>query len=221
MTLTLHELAHSPFCIPVRRILDAHRVSFETVAVPNWDRRAVAELTGGQYYQVPVLVHGGRIVHETASDPLAVAHYLDESFAGGTLFPDHCAGVQEIVIGHIEDTLEAIGFRLCDPAYIDSIADLGERVMVIRHKERKFGAGCVEQWRASFAGFATNFEAALAPYETRLAQCACLFGDQPVYADYALLGVLANAQNSGSYALGGRFSHLKRWEALVQGFRAG
>src|SRR5690606_25685687 len=139
--LILHELAHSPFCIPVRRILEAYERPFECVAVSASDRRGLARLTGGAYYQVPVLEDGGRVVHETAEDPLAVAHYLDMEVAGGGLFPAHCAGIQEIIIAHIEDTLEGIGFRLSDPGYVDAIEDLGERVMVIRHKERKMGVG--------------------------------------------------------------------------------
>ena len=83
MNLILHELKHSPFCIPVRRILDAYGVPFECLEVSNWDRRKLACLTEGNYYQVPVIEHGDNIVYETESDPLAVAHYLDSNFANG------------------------------------------------------------------------------------------------------------------------------------------
>lgn len=216
--MILHEFAHSPFCIPVRRILEAHGVAYERVAVPSWDRRALAELTQGAYYQVPVIEHQGTIIHETAEDPLAVAHFLDREVAGGTLFPDHCAGLHEIIVRHIEDTLEWIGFRLSDPTYIDSIDDLGERVMVIRHKERKLGPGCVEEWRRNAGALAQEFESALADYETRLSHSRFLFGDAPVYADYALGGVLGNAQHGGAYQLPSALQHLKRWESALDGY---
>ncbi|MEZ5324671.1 MAG: glutathione S-transferase family protein [Verrucomicrobiales bacterium] len=221
MSLTLFELSHSPYCIPIRRILDAHGIRFETVAVPSWDRRELARITSGTYYQVPVLNHDGTIVHETAADPLAVAHYLDRTFVAGCLFPDHCAGLQDIIVNQIENSLEGIGFRLSDPGYSDSIQDLGERTMVIRHKERKFGAGCVELWRTTAAEIASDFESALAPYETRLAHSRYLFSEHPVYADYALLGVLGNAQYGDHYTLDSQFVHLKRWESAMLRFSAG
>ena len=216
--LILHELSHSPFCIPVLRILEAYHQPCERVEVASWDRRGLARLTGGAYYQVPILEDEGRLVYETAADSLAVAHYLDAKVADGDLFPAHCLGIQEIVIAHIEDTLEGLGFRLSDPAYVDAIEDLGERVMVIRHKERKMGSGCVERSRAEAPELKVAFEAALIPYEGRLGQSDFLFGKQPVYADYALYGVLGNAQYGGAYTLGENLAHLKRWESQIAHF---
>ena len=218
--LRLHELHHSPYCIPVRRILEAHGVPFETVAVPNWDRRALARLTGGACYQVPVIEHEGAVVHETPADPLAVPRFLDQTFAQGTLFPDHCAGIHEILVEHIENDLEGIGFKLCDPDYVDAIADIGERAMVLRHKERKFGAGCVEQWRANADGLMAALETALGPFETRLTHSPFLFGEVPVYADFALLGVFGNFQHGGRHRLAPRFASLHRWQDAILAYRA-
>lgn len=215
MTLILHELRHSPFCIPVRRILDAYRISYECLEISNWDRRKLICLTEGNYYQVPVLEHGSDIVYETDSDPLAVAHFLDANFANGELFPTHCQGVHEILITYIEDTLEGIGFKLSDPGYVDTIEDLGERMMVIRHKERKLGAGCVDDWRSIASEISRQFEHCLAPLEARLTKSAFLFGEQPVYADYALFGVLGNAQFGGHYELPESLAKLKQWESRL------
>ncbi len=220
MMLRLHELRHSPYCIPVRRVLEAYGVSFETIAVPNWDRRALARLTKGACYQVPVIEYDGAVVHETPDDPFAVPRFLDRTFAGGALFPDHCAGLHEILLEHIENDLEGIGFKLCDPAYVDAIEDVGERAMVLRHKERKFGPGCVEQWRADAGKLLAALEAALAPFETRLSHAPCLFGKTPVYADYALLGVLGNFQHGGQHVLDARFTSLHRWQRALRGYSA-
>ncbi len=218
MKIRLHEMAHSPYCIPIVRILEAYDVPFERVAVPTWDRREIARLTDGAYYQVPVLEHGSEIVHETTEDPLAVPHYLDEHFTNGDLFPAQHSGIQDIVIAHIEDYLEGLGFPLTDPAIIDSIPDLGERVMLIRHKERKLGVGCVQEWRENADAIAADFESALSPYELHLRDSDYLFSDYPVFADYALYGVLGNAQFSGDFVLGDYLSSLKDWETRMKNF---
>ncbi len=216
----LHDLAHSPFCLPVKRILEAWAVPHEVRPVSIWDRRSLLELTGGAYYMVPVLEHGGGLVHETRADPLAVAHFLDREFCGGALFPEVCAGLQEVVIGHIEDTLEGIGFKLSDPGVVDAIADIGERGMAIRHKERRFGPGCVEAWRREAAALTAAFEAALQPYERRAGHSPFLFGERPVYADFALFGVIANAEYSSRYALPETLPNLKRWLAALREYYA-
>jgi glutathione S-transferase len=216
MTLFLHELAHSPFCIPVKRILEAWSIPFETRQVSAWDRRALIELTGGAYYQVPVLEYGDRIVHETADDLLSVAHFLDEEFCNGALFPDDCAGLQELVIEHIETTLEGKGFKLSDPRILDEIEDLGERIMVARHKERGFGPGCVNRWREGATALAREFESALEPYERRLGHLPFLFGERPVYADFALFGVVGNAEFGGHYQLPPTFQNLLRWQSAMK-----
>ncbi len=222
MSLILHEMAHSPYCIPVKRFLEAYGVSFELVTVPAWDRKDLARLTGGAYYQVPVLEHEGNLIHETQEDPLAVAHYLDEKFSGGALFPDHCAGLQELIIPQIENDLEGNGFKIGDPAYTDRIEDIGARTMVIRHKERSFGVGCVEEWRKNNADLVEAFENGLEPFELRLANVSgsYLFGDVPVYTDYALYGVIGNVLFDGSRKLNPRFESLIRWMEDLENFSA-
>ena len=116
--------------------------------------------------------------------------------------------------------MEGIGFRLSDPGYVDTIQDLGERVMVIRHKERKLGAGCVDEWRRMAAEIGRQFEDGLKPLEARLAETHFLFGERPVYADYALFGVLRNAQFGGHYDLPGTLAKLKEWECNLDEFSA-
>ncbi len=216
MNVKLHEMSHSPYCIPVARILEAYAIPFERVPVSAWDRREIARLTGGNYYQVPVLENGSDIIHETPDDPLAVAHYLDDHFTGGDLFPAQHAGIQDIVIAHIEDYLEGQGFPLSDLGYIDSIEDLGERVMIIRHKERKLGVGCVDRWRANYASIAEEFQNTLLAYEVHLQDCDYLFSDHPVFADYALYGVITNAQFSGAYKLPDHLSNIQEWESRMK-----
>src|SRR5439155_900073 len=84
---------HSPFCIPITTVLAALSVAHETREVPNWDRRAILGLTGGAYYQVPVLVHDGRVLFESSDDRQVIPRYIDRTWAGGRLFPAALYGV--------------------------------------------------------------------------------------------------------------------------------
>jgi glutathione S-transferase len=90
MSLTLYDLPHSPYCLPIERILQALHQPFAIEDVPNWDRRKVIELTGGAYYQVPVLVHDGKVIFESSPESDDVARYVDTTPAGGRL-PPPCA----------------------------------------------------------------------------------------------------------------------------------
>src|SRR5688572_15220081 len=103
MSLTLYEMPHSPFCIPIVRMLDAVGMRFDRVNVPNWDRRAVIERTEGRYYQVPVLEHDGRVIFESGGDTQDVARYVDRTFCGSRLFPAEHEGLQQILIHHLEN----------------------------------------------------------------------------------------------------------------------
>ena len=84
MKLTVYEMAHSPYCIPITAALRANEVEFATREVPNWDRSELLRLTGGDYYQVPLLDHDGRLVYESGAETLDVARYVDATFADGT-----------------------------------------------------------------------------------------------------------------------------------------
>ena len=192
MSVLVYELAHSPYCIPITAALRASGVEFETREVPNWDRSELLRLTGGAYYQVPLLDHDGRLVYESGADTLDVARYVDATFAGGQLFPPRLDGLQSIVVGHIENELEAITFKLTDIHYVPWIGDVAQRGMVVRHKERRFGRGCLAEWTAHAAEIRAEADALLARFETTLRHSSFIFGEKPVYADFALFGILGN-----------------------------
>ena len=115
MSLTVYQLEHSPYCIPITRALGALDQPYETRNVPNGDRREVIEITNGAYYQVPVIVHDGKIVFESSSSSIDVARYVDGALGGGRLFPSDWEGLQRIVIPYIEDNVESVTFKLVDP----------------------------------------------------------------------------------------------------------
>src|SRR5690606_5109814 len=93
MNPEVHGFAHSPYCIAVESALEALGVSFDRKEVSAADRSSVLRLTGGAYYEVPVLVHGGKVVFESGPESQDVGHYVDDAFGGGRLFPERLRGV--------------------------------------------------------------------------------------------------------------------------------
>lgn len=195
MSVQIYQLPHSPYCLPITRALEALGVAFDVVNVSNADRSEIIRLTNGAYYQVPVLVHDGKLVFdgsEGSADGLDVARYVDRTWAQGRLFPAALAGMQSLLVPHIEGEVEGATFKLADIHYVPTLTDLVERTMVIRHKERRFGRGCVDQWRANYEPMYAHATELLRPFDAMVAGQPFLLGAQPVYTDFALYGVLAN-----------------------------
>ena len=219
MSVTVYQLEHSPYCIPITRALEALGVPFQTRNVANGNRAEIITLTGGAHYQVPVLAHGDNVIFESSPISTDIAHYVDRTFADGRLFPAEHEGFQRIVIGHIENDIEGVTFKLIDPFYVASISDPIERTMVIRHKERKFGVGCEEAWAAAQDELLQAAGILLKPYDITLAQRAFLFGDAPLYADFALYGVLGNMTYKGHVSIPTSLPALIEWFGRMKTFR--
>jgi glutathione S-transferase len=218
MSLTLYDLPHSPYCLPIKRVLGALKVAFDTEDVPNWDRRKVIELTNGAYYQVPVLVHEGRVIFESSGDSNDVARYVDTTFARGRLFPVEHEGLHDILVRYLDDEVEGATFRACDAFYVDSVTDVVNRTMLLRHKERKFGRGCVAQWRSQIDEIRAGAAAHFARCDTRLRHQPFLLGAQPVYADFLLYGILANYTWNRWNELPSEMSALRAWFGRIGEF---
>lgn len=220
MSLRIYEMAHSPYCIPITRALAALGVAFERISVPNGDRCEVIRLTHGAYYQVPVLVHEDNIVYESSDHSLDVAHYVDRIFANGRLFPQGHSSIDEVIIAHIENELEGLTFRLCDVHYIPSLQDDVERVSVIRHKERRFGRGCVDHWRRDQEQLREQTHRLLGRFDQQLQhRDFILQADAPTYVDYALLGVIENLTHGGHEKLPPDQIALNAWQERLLSFR--
>jgi glutathione S-transferase len=218
MSLIIYELAHSPYCIPITAALRSCGVAFETRETPNWDRREIIRLTDGAYYQVPLLIHDGKPIFETTEEPQRVPHYVDQTFAGGRLFPESLDGLQGIVIQHLENDVEDLTFRLVDPFYLDHIEDLGARTMTIRHKERRFGRGCVEAWRREAKSIRAAADHLLGRFESTLRHSSFLFGEAPVYADFLLYGIIGNMTWKQWNTLNSEQTALQRWVETIRAY---
>jgi glutathione S-transferase len=212
-------MEYSPFCIPITAALRAAGVPFETREIPNWDRSELLRLTNGAYYQVPVLVHDDTIVTESSGDSEDIARYVDAHFTGGRLFPERLDGLQKIVLDFLSDDVELHTFRLQDPFTLDRIAEPVARGLFLRHKERKFGRGCVEQWRRDAAQIRAEADRLLERFETTLRHSPFLFGDAPVYSDFLLYGILGNLTYAGHNPLNAGQSELAKFADTIGRYR--
>jgi glutathione S-transferase len=199
--------------------LTACGVEFQRREIPNWDRRELLRLTGGAYYAVPLLQHDDLMIYESAANSQDVARYVDVTFAQGRLFPPALDGLQAIVIEFIENEVEDRTFKLVDIHYVPAIADVAERGMVVRHKERRFGRLCVDQWRQNAAAIRAEADQLLERFEITLRHSRFLFGDAPVYSDFLLFGIIGNLTFREYNALNSQQSALARWREMMTALR--
>ena len=212
-TMNLIQLPISPFCISVRRMLDWAGATYRVTNVSYADRRAVVAATRGAYYQVPVLVDGRKTVWDKTDLGQEVARYVDTKFGLGC-FPPRLDGLQQLLAQHIENDVEGAAFRIGD-TYLIPTMPLYERTMTIRHKERKFGKGCVESWRSHLKWWRQQLHDALAPYDQMLDYRRFLLGERPHFADFDLYGVLGNYLFTGKTKLPPDLKCLRRWHAAM------
>lgn len=208
--IELIQFPWSPFCLVQRRILEFSGVRFKlTNLARTGDRALVWKLTKERYYAVPVIRDGRNVVFETADDTQDIAKYLDWKLRLG-LFPAELEGVQSILWRYIENEIEGLGFKLND-IHFKEFVRADDQLPFIRHKERKFGRGCFEQWRAQQKEMLRQLETRLLPFEEMLAHQPFLLGTQPRFVDFDLYGMLENFLYSGHYRLPAAHAQLRRW----------
>jgi glutathione S-transferase len=211
--LRLYQYAMSPYCIATELMLRHSAVPFEVVDLPVGDPSEVIKLTRGAYYQVPLLVDlfNQQLIYDAGPAGDDVARFINAQAPLMNLFPEKVAGLQRIFIAYIEGECESVGFKVND-AFADKWlrSDL-ERGLHRRHKERKFGAGCLENWKRDAVPLSETFFTLLQPFEEMLGQQPFLTGEQPVYADYILAGVIGNFLFSGATQLPAHYLMLESW----------
>lgn len=211
--IELIQFPWSPFCIVQRRILEFSRASFHIVDIPVNDRSLVWRLTKGRYYQVPVLKDGRNVLFEAADETQVLAKYLDEKFQLG-LFPHRLEGVQSILWQHIESVIEGFAFRLNDIHWREFVPRK-DWVGYVRHKERRFGHNCLEDWRRRESELLAGFSRALIPFEQMLLTHPFLLDEHPRFVDFDLFGMLANFRYSGHHELPVEHPRLREWYASM------
>ncbi|EEF59853.1 glutathione S-transferase family protein [Pedosphaera parvula] len=207
----------SPFCIVQRRILEYSGVSFKITNIPSSDRSMVWRLTRERYYGVPVIRDGRNIVFETDNNSQVIGKYLDDRFRLG-LFPHELEGLQYLIWRNIEDEIEDLTFRLND-IYWKEMVPAKEQVAFLRHKERKFGRGCIDQWHSQQKAFIAELTHRLLPYDQMLMDKPFLLGEQPRFVDFDLYGMLGNFLYSGHYRLPACHARLKKWYQRIENIK--
>jgi glutathione S-transferase len=207
--IELIQFPWSNFCAVARRILEASGAQFKITNIPCDDRTLVWKLTKGRYYGVPVLRDGRKVIFESGDDTQDVARYLDRKFKLG-LFPKHLEGVQDILWRRIEDVVEGPEFKLTDSHWREFVPR-SDALGFVRHKERKFGRGCLNRWRGERKQLLGSFESALAPYEAMLASRPFLLDDRPRFVDFDLYGMIFNFLWTGHYRLPASRPRLRAW----------
>ena len=207
--IELIQFPWSPFCIAIRRILEFSGTDFKIVNIPNGDRSLVWKLTKERYYGVPIIRDGKAVIFEMSDDSQVIAKYIDSKLGLG-LFPWGLEGVQSIVWRYIENEVEGIGFKLND-IYWQEMVPNADRVRFLRHKERKFGRGCIETWRAEQKGLLAQLAQRLIPFEEMLMHKPFLLDDRPRFVDFDLYGILGNFLYSGHYRLPPAHTCLRKW----------
>lgn len=192
-----------------RRILEYSGARFKIINIPSVDRSLVWRMTKQRYYQVPILRDGKSVIFETDEKAQVIAKYLDDKLQLG-LFPRRWEGVQSLLWLSIESDIEGVAFRLND-IYWQEFIPSSERLEFLRHKERKFGRGCLDQWREQQEELLRELTTRLLPFEEMLIENAFLLEDQPRFVDFDLFGMLGNFLYTGHYELPAAHNQLKTW----------
>jgi glutathione S-transferase len=207
--IELIQVPYSPFCIVQRRILEFSGAPFKTTNIPNQDRSLIWKLTKRRYYGVPTIRDGKNVIFEVAEDSQVIAKYLDGKLELG-LFPTQWRGVQSVLWKFIENEIEGATFRLNDIYWRENVP-AAEQLQFLRFKERKFGRGCLEQWRKDQKIWLKKLEDHLIPFEIILSHQEFILDDQPRFVDFDLFGMLGNFLYSGHYKLPARHKQIQKW----------
>ena len=207
--IELIQFPWSPYCLVQKRILDYSGVPHKEVNIPPSDRSLVWRLTKQRYYQVPIVKDGRNVIFETDENSQVIAKYLDAKLKLD-LFPKQWDGLQRILWRYIDNDIEGATFRLNDAHYREFVP-ASEQLNYLRFKERRFGRGCIDQWRASQKELQTQLATLLIPFEQMLATRPFLLDQQPRFIDLNLCGILSNFLYSGHYSLPAIHPKLVAW----------
>src|SRR6185295_4079708 len=158
------------------RIIQYAGIAHKTVNIPPSDRSRIWRLTKQRYYHVPIVRDGRNVLFETDDNSQVIAKYVDAKLGLG-LFPKQWDGLQRILWRYIENDVEGLTFKLND-AWFREFVPPAEQLPYLRHKERKFGRGCLDLWRANSKQFVADLTTLLGPFEQILSQQRGQVGDQ-------------------------------------------
>lgn len=186
--MRLFRFPTSNMCLKVQCLLELAGASFELVDIPYADRSSLLALTGG-YAAVPVLqLDDGRVVCDSRR---ICQTLIDEDPRFARFVPAPLEGPVWAYADWADNLLEDVAFRWVIGALCARRTNANDRALFIINKERRFGAGCIEQWERQSDELQTRLEALLAPTLKTLRSQPFVFGQAPTLADAALYGECA------------------------------
>lgn len=215
--IELIQLPWSPYCIVQRRILEFSGARYKTTNIPCGDCSLVWKLSRQRYHHVPIIRDGKSVIFEVSEDSQVIAKYLDTKLQL-RLFPWEVEGEQSIIWRHIENEVEGVGFKLND-VYWREVVPAADQCAFVRHKERKYGRGCLEQWRRQQKELLSQLEQRLVPFEQMLLGRSFLLDCEPRFVDFDLFGILGNFLYSGHYRLPKAHTRLRKWHSRMAAAR--
>ena len=215
--IKLIQFPWSTYCMVTRWLLRFGEVEHAVVNIPPLDRSLPWALSMQQSYRVPLLDDDGHIVVESNHDTQDIAKHLDARFGLG-LFPEQHEGLQTILWRYIENDVEDVAFRLNDIYYRDWLP-AGAQLPHQQYKERRFGPGCIEQWRAQQGELLAQLTARLQPFELMLGHHTFLLDERPLLIDLDLAAMLECFLYSGKYELPASLPQVRRWHERITSAR--
>ncbi len=213
MSLKLIQFPWSTYCMVTRWILKFGDIPHEVVNIPPLDRSLAWEMTKHKSYGVPLIEDEGQVVCERDHDSQVIAKHLDNRFDLG-LFPAELEGQQMILWRYIENEVEDPAFRLNDLHYEEWLPEEA-RLPHLQYKERRFGKGCVEQWRGNRDGLLAQLTQRLEPFEAMLVHRPYMLDQRPRFADLDLAGMLECFLWSGRFELPASLPLLHDWHKRI------
>jgi glutathione S-transferase len=210
--MKLFRFRYSPYARKVQMLLDLLRKPYELVEVRYGDRSELARLTGGYIY-VPVLLHDDGTV---TTESRRICERLLSGAEQDELTPRPLEGPIWAYSDFCDGPLEDLLFRIASPGVRDAWPDPGERALYTLIKERKFGAGCVEQWQADQSSLLSRARHLLGPTLSTLEQEPFVFGSRATLADAALYGNLAMLHEASPALLTALSADLPRYMARLE-----
>lgn len=184
--MKLFKFAYSPYARKVQAVLDLLGAPYLAIEVPYGDRRELVAVTGG-YLQVPVLVDDAGVA---ITESRRICEHLLTGEAASRLTPSPLEGPIWAYSDFCDGPLEDVLFRIATPDLVALKTTPEERALFVYIKERKFGGGCVERWRADRQVLLGQGRKLLEPTVRTLDAQPFLFGTMPTLADASLYGNL-------------------------------
>jgi glutathione S-transferase len=203
--IRLYQFATSPFCAKVRKILDFKGIDYEPVEVDYVERKEL--VMASRQIMVPALaLENGEVVID--SERIALA--LEQQHPEPTLFPPAWQGVHLALARYFDTELEDALFRAAVPDELAYYRCRGADHEALWRfiRERKYGAGFVEQMLREHAANVSRAHELLAPLEDPLGDRAFLLG-RIGYADFALYGQLTYFSINGTLMIPASLPNLR------------